>query len=220
MWYGLLALSAIASSGFGKEAKGGDWQRLQVQVGSNLALMAGNHLLDAQRDLKEGDASKARDALIKANTVLDVIGEQAAVPTAKARLDYADRSMEFQSPDQVEAGLAPVAGELSIITNSKDNKAARKHLNKAVSYLKRGDREAARKELKSIDKLIVVRKLVVPVQATQSDIQSAITAIDKKDLEKAKASVTSAQSSMRENVFAAIDREGKRTSGITTRKAE
>jgi hypothetical protein len=153
------------------------------------------HVAEARGAIRARDAGRAREAVRRAEKLLDVMRSSLPTAVAKDRIWVARRHLEYEGPQQVLPDLVAIDSELVLLRNFVPTAEARSHLEIARGHLERGDAKAGLDELKAADAAVVYEEVDLPLSETQAHLSRALSELAIGATEKADSALRAAERS-------------------------
>jgi hypothetical protein len=170
-------------------------------------------IADARGAIWEKDASRAREVLRNAESLLN--GMRSSLPTAivRDRIWVARKHLEYEETSQVLPDLVPIDQELVLLGDFLPTTKARSHLEKARRLLETGDKQAGLEELKAVNAAVVYEEVDLPISETEAHLSRALGELAIGDTGNADSALRAAEASVQSIVAVA---RGPRARGSPT----
>jgi len=165
----------------------------ETRVLSREAAHVVRQIAKARSAINEADVGAAKAALSTARTSLVSLQNDMPTATVRDHIWAAEQHLGYDSTQKVQADLVPVFSDLEDIRGVVAVDVAKKHLQQAVTKLKAGDKEGARKEFQQASDSLVYTQMELPVSITLEQVDNAYSALDTGDLGRANAALVAAE---------------------------
>lgn len=124
---------------------------IEERVIDRTAVITQLHIAQARAYLHKNMLPKAKAEIAQTQRLMHTLRYDLSSTVASERISIARRHLEFETAHQVLQDLQPIYLALEQMKNYLPTDNARQHINQAETYLKKGDKQGAERELASAD---------------------------------------------------------------------